>query len=119
MRGEILCLALFETAYPPHTMEAIKLIEKPNFDDKTALKKFLIQLYFKEHEPLNLEQCKLFLSYTDRSLLKRLRLPRSWFRKYQLVLVLGKKEPAINKTIPYHEKDAVKYFVNILNNVHK
>jgi hypothetical protein len=100
-------------------MEAIKLKEKPNLDDKTALKKFLIQLYFKEHEPLNLEQCKLLLSYTDRPLLKRLRLPRRWFRKYQLVLVLGNKEPAINKTIPYREKDAVKYFVNILNNVHK
>jgi hypothetical protein len=100
-------------------METLELKEKPILNDKSALKKFLIQQYFKEHEPLNLEQCKLFLSYTDRSLLKRLRLPRSWFRKYQLVLVLGKKEPAINKTIPYHEKDAVKYFVNILNNVHK
>jgi hypothetical protein len=97
-------------------MEAINLNEKPNLDDITALKKFLIQLYFKEHEPLNLEQCKLFLSYTDQSLLKRLKLPRRWFRKYQLVLVFGKKEPATNKTIPYLEKDAVKHLIQILNN---
>jgi hypothetical protein len=97
-------------------METLELKEKRILNDKSAIKKFLTQLYFKEHEPLNLEQCKLFLSYTDRSLLKRLKLPRRWFRKYQLVLVFGKKEPATKKTIPYTEKDAVKHLIQILNN---
>ena len=85
------------------------------FDEITALKRFLVKLYFKNYTEM-FEQCELKLTFKDKKTLKRIFFPKRFYRTYYLLLLTDKKTEKIEISIT--EKDSVKYLLQIINKSH-
>jgi hypothetical protein len=81
-------------------------------DEKYALKKLIISLYFKKHEFVEIENTKLSLSYEDQSILK-LFLPKILYRKY--FLICKHDQVLMKHRISAKEKPHLKYLVTLIN----
>lgn len=86
-----------------------------HLDEITALKRFLVKLYFKKYTEMY-EQCELKLTYSDKKTLKRIFIPKRFYRTYYLLLLSDKKTEKIE--ISTTEKDSVKYLLQIINKSH-
>jgi len=83
--------------------------------DQDSLKKFLISIYFSKYSWMNLDDVKLSLNYYDNMFRHIKILPKRFVRKYTLLLRDTSQNIVLKSKIPHKEKEAVKYFINIIN----
>jgi hypothetical protein len=86
-----------------------------HLDEITALKRFLVKLYFKNYTEIA-GQCELKLTYKDKNALKRIFFPKRFYRTYYLLLLTENRTMKIEISIT--EKDSVKYLLQIINKSH-
>lgn len=84
-------------------------------NDIDALKQLLIKLYFPQYQNKDMHLVHLRITYKDNKLLKLLLLPKSVFRRYELLVQDAEKKVFSKKLIPHKEKESVKYFVEMIN----
>ena len=82
--------------------------------EKEALKKFLMNLYFKEKSNGDLEAFVLSLRYKDHPLSFLKFLPKRYTRNYELVLLDKSSKKTFKKDISFGEKPALKYMINLI-----
>jgi hypothetical protein len=82
-------------------------------NDKEQLKQLLVNLYFPKADIQNLDEIDLQLHKIDRKIFKVLWFPKRFCAHYILVARSG--EITSQSKIVYKEKDAVKYFLKLIN----
>jgi len=85
--------------------------------ETSKYKSFLLKIYFSNLDYSNFDNLELKLTYKDTKILSLLHLPKKLVRKYYLVAIDNNH---VNKCrINYKDKDAIKYFLKLINNEKK
>jgi hypothetical protein len=87
--------------------------------EKEALKKFLMNLYFKEKSNGDLEGFVLSLRYKNHPLSFLRFLPKRYTRSYELVLLDKSTKKTLKRELSFREKPAIKYFITLINDSNK
>lgn len=84
-------------------------------NEKDALKHFLLKVYLPDmlKHPVNSVQFKIH--YKDRKMIKMFFMPKRLYRRYWLSAIEEERGAFAKAIIPYKEKDAVKYFVELIS----
>lgn len=82
--------------------------------DKADYKNFLLKVYFPQRHTEPVHAINFQLNKKERPLLKLLSFPEKLYATYYLVAEFGDGSVS-QKKIVYGEKDAVKYFIKLIN----
>lgn len=77
------------------------------------IKRMLYQLYFKNSPIQNYDQAHFQLVKKERRFLKFLPVPDRWKNVYMIVIRVG--QDMHRKPIDYSDKEAIKYFIKLMN----
>ena len=85
--------------------------KQSTISEKEALKKFLMNLYFKEKAHEYLERFALSLRYKEHPLSFLKFLPKRFTRSYELVLSDTISKKSAKQLASFREKPAIKYLI--------
>ena len=84
-------------------------------NENDALKQLLLKVYLPDMRKRPVSSLQFQIHYLDSKILKMLLMPKCWYRRYWLTAIDKVEGYSAKACIPHKEKDAVKYFVELIS----